>query len=118
MDDTEYAFQYTRGSSFGGLDDFEDFDALDEVAHQGTTGAGAGHGQSVQLGATASSSPDGKQNKGSPTKSYTERATTRTQCRKLAKFIRLMQAQFEAAVAAAAQTTSQQFLKVLKNRDR
>lgn len=113
VDDDDFAFQYTHGGAEG----FDDFDALDDMREREEQQAA--QIRIVQLGATMGSSPDGKQqaNKDAA-KSYTERATTRTQCRKLAKFIRLIQAQFEAAVAAAAQATSLQFLKVLKNRDR
>ncbi|CAK8985673.1 unnamed protein product [Durusdinium trenchii] len=48
--------------------------------------------------------------------SYTERATTRTQCRKLTKFIRMVQFLFNDAVAQmVVSTTTSKFLETLEN---
>eukprot|EP00930_Biecheleria_cincta_P027502 TRINITY_DN19311_c0_g1_i1.p1 TRINITY_DN19311_c0_g1~~TRINITY_DN19311_c0_g1_i1.p1 ORF type:complete len:4103 (-),score=885.99 TRINITY_DN19311_c0_g1_i1:122-12430(-) len=46
--------------------------------------------------------------------SYTERATTRTQCRKLTKFIRMVQYLFNDAVAQMVRTTTMKFLETLE----
>jgi dynein heavy chain len=46
-------------------------------------------------------------------KSYTEQATTRTQCRKLTKFIRTVQYLFNDAIAQMVQYTTQRLLEVL-----
>jgi cobalamin biosynthesis protein CobT len=100
----------------------------------GGNSEGGNNSGDATVGKTTSTSSNSGGDKGSSTakantsanagqsqsRSFTERATTRTQCRKLTKFIRLAQYQFETAITTLAKSTMRSFLNMLRvysNRD-